>query len=51
MPGHRKAKTRLLGGFFKIVVPGLGAVLWANELFPMLKLFFAFCQDPLTDHQ
>lgn len=33
------------------MMPGLGAVLWANELFSILKLFLAICQDHLTDHQ
>jgi hypothetical protein len=51
MPGGRKAKTRLLGGFSEEVVPGLSAVLCASELFSMLKLFLAICQDHLTDHQ
>ncbi|EBZ5771624.1 hypothetical protein EC412_04965 [Salmonella enterica subsp. enterica serovar Redlands] len=32
------------------MVPGLGAVLWANELFSILKLFLTVCQDHHTDH-
>lgn len=46
----RKGKSPALQRGLMNIGAGLGAVLWANELFSILKLFLTVCQNHQTDH-
>ncbi|MCI5217290.1 hypothetical protein E4508_23540, partial [Escherichia coli] len=45
-----KAKTRLVGGFFRIVVPGLENFQLSSKLNSIINLFCQNCQDPVWVH-